>query len=290
MGGLQIGARGVRIEVVDERVQAVLRVSAVGAVDVAGGRTAEDVADEHHLRAAFRRSRPFDLAGEDGQHIRGSFLGRGARRSPGLGEGERAQGIGRRGQGDGLPRRHTDSRIGDDALHGELRIILADLAAGEAAGVVALVRQPHLHAALARLFHGELHEREMLGRKVLGRHAARGGEVDDVDSVGDQLVELPHDARLGQFVAPDGPVDGAVFARRRAEIGGRLADRGNRDLLPRPLRRQSQRQQERNQKARLSIHLRKRGLCGKERPGGPPHCRGCSLRGNCPRRSAPRPE
>ena len=207
------------------------------------------MADEHHLRPAVRRSRPFDLASADKQHLRDPVLGLRAGGSPGLRECQRAESIGRDWKGDGLPGRHTDPRIGDDSLHGELRIFRADFSTREAAGVAALVGQPDLHAALAGLFDSELHEGEMFGREILGSHAARRGEVDHIDAVGHQLVELRDDARLGQFVAPDGPVNGAVFTRRSAEISGRLADRGDRDPLPRPLRRQDKRQQQRNQDA-----------------------------------------
>ena len=164
VGGLQISARGVGVQVVDKRVQAVLRVSAIGSVDIARGRTAEHVADQQHFRPALRRSRPFELAVADGQQVHCPFLGRGASGSPGLREGERAEGIRRRGQGNGLSRRHGDAHVRDDSLHGELRILLADLASGEATGVAALVGQPHLHAALAGLFDGELSKCEMFRR------------------------------------------------------------------------------------------------------------------------------
>ena len=114
--------------------------------------------------APYSRGGVRKLAAADGQNLSGSGLGRRVRNGPGLRERERAESIGRDRKRDGLSGRHADARIGDNSLHGELRIFLADLAAGKAAGVTAFIGQPDLHAALAGLFDGELSKYEMFRR------------------------------------------------------------------------------------------------------------------------------
>jgi hypothetical protein len=68
----------------------------------------------------------------------------------------------------------TQAASGANALVGARRLLK------ENPVLAALVGQPDLHAALAGLFDGELHESEMFGGKVFGSHAASGGEVDHV--------------------------------------------------------------------------------------------------------------
>ena len=232
MRGLQERPGGVRIQIIDQRVQAIFRVSSVGAVDVAGRGAAEDMPHQHDLPAAFGRRGPLDLAIADGERfgIAGrDTVGERPRR-------KRPESAGRRGHGKGLSRRHPDADVRHDSLHTKQRIVLADFAAGETAGITALVRQPDFHAALAGLFDGKPGQREMLRRQVFRGHASRRSEVHDVDAVPDQRVEFAGDSLARQFAAPDGPMDGAVFAGRRGEVGGHLADRGLRHLLPGPLR------------------------------------------------------
>jgi len=72
-------------------------------------------------------------------------------------------------------------------------------------------------------------------------------------------------------------MDGAVFARWRPKMGGHLAGRGNRNLLPRLLRRQGEGQQEEKRNYAVCIH-RAIDPCGKERRAALPRCKDCSLR------------
>ena len=58
-----------RIQIIDQRVQAVFRVRAVGAIDIARGWAAKYVANEFDLPVSVRRRRPFDLTIHDRQRL-----------------------------------------------------------------------------------------------------------------------------------------------------------------------------------------------------------------------------
>ena len=141
--------------------------------------------------------------------------------------GEDRQRVGRRRHGERLAGHHVDADIGDDALHAELRILPADIAAGEPAGVVGFVLDPQPHAPLGRFLDGEFHLVHVFRRKVL-RLAASRREVHHEDAIGCKLVEIADDPcpdllRVG--AVPTGKrLDGAVFVRRRFEIRGHIAE------------------------------------------------------------------
>jgi hypothetical protein len=86
----------------------------------------------------------------------------------------------------------------------------------------------HLHAALLRFFDVVLRERNMLGRKVLRVDTLPRTEVYDVDAVYDKLIELLNDSLMVDLASPGGPVNGAVFARRRFEVSRDLGQSGHR--------------------------------------------------------------
>ena len=75
----------------------------------------------------------------------------------------------------------------------------------------------------------------MLGRKVLRVHTLPRTEVYDVDAVYDKLIELLNDSLMVDLASPGGPVNGAVFARRRFEVSRDLGQSGHREMLPRAL-------------------------------------------------------
>ena len=59
-------------------------------------------------------------------------------------------------------------RVGDDALHAQLRIVAADHAAREAVGIAGVALDPDFHAAFFALLHGELTRSRYSGEKYLG--------------------------------------------------------------------------------------------------------------------------
>ena len=65
--------------------------------------------------------------------------------------GEDGKGVARYGHGEGLAGDHVDADIGDDALHAELGDLAADVATGEAAGVIGLILNPEGACCVWRL-------------------------------------------------------------------------------------------------------------------------------------------
>ena len=147
--------------------------------------------------------------------------------------GQDAQRVGRQGNIERLAGGNGAVRVGDDALHAQLRIVSADQAAGEAVGITAVAFNPDLHArSLALLDHG-LHQVHVLGREVRGLHAARVVDHVNAAAVGVNLVDVRNDARLVLLAAPNRPVDGGVFGRRPGKRGGSFGDRRHDNPPPR---------------------------------------------------------
>ena len=158
-----------------------------------------------------------------------------------------------------------DPYIGHHALHPELRVEPADIAAREPARVVGFVLDPQPHPPLRRFLDRELHLVHVLRGKVL-RLAPPRRKVHHEDPIGRKLVEIPDDSRpdlLGVGPVPTRErLNRPVFVRRRLEVRRNLAQRRRRDLLPRPLRRQNRGQQRNHGKRnQYLLHLRLHRNC-----------------------------
>ena len=101
-------------------------------------------------RRGGRRCRP-----RRGRRRAGARIGQDAQRAGGQRDIERLAG------GDGVV------GVGDDALHAQLRIVLADHAAGESVGITVVAVNPDFHAAFLALVHGELGRSRYSGERYL---------------------------------------------------------------------------------------------------------------------------
>ena len=248
VGDLEESPGGIRIQIVDQRVLAVFGARAVRPRRHARGRTAKNMPDQDQLprlRVAARARRrrrgpPMNSVRADRHNLTRAGLRK---------HRQRAQSIGRRWHGQRLARHRVDPYVRVEPLHGQLGVLLADLAARKPAGVVVFVLDPQLHPALLGFLNYKLHLVHVLRREVLGLAAPRR-HVHHENAIGRQPVEIlddscPNFTWVGAVPTLE-RLNGAVFARRRFEVPGGLGQRRNRDLLPRPLRRQRGGQQ-RNQ-------------------------------------------
>ena len=239
MSDLYESASRFRIQVVDERVKAILDVIPVRAIAGPRRRAAVHVAHKNHgpqpigqtRIGTFARRSPHEVAaGREWNHRRAlvrSFYRKRTQRAWRQREGER------------LPGGDAGAEVGDDGLHTELRILGVNQPSRQTARVIALVLYPDLHAAFLRLLDRELGKSELLRREVLGFQAAPPPDVYDEHSIRQSLVQFRDDPGLGELTAIRQPADGAVLARRRLEIRSRIADWRHGNLLPRPLPHQS---------------------------------------------------
>ena len=125
------------------------------------------------------------------------------------------------------------ARVGEDALHAQLRIVLADQAAGETVGITAVAFNPNFHAAFLALLDDGLHQIHILGREIPGLHPLRVVDHVNAAAIGVDPLDVRQDALLALRASPNGPVDGAVFHRRLWKRGGRLGRRRHGDFPPR---------------------------------------------------------
>jgi hypothetical protein len=132
---LQEGARGLRIQVVDQRIEGILGARPVFAIEIPRRRTDVDVPHENHFPG---KAGSFGVEPSAGTvHLSWPFAGTGMLMTPlyllvgGRLRCENRQRVRRRRHGERLAGHHVDPYIGDDALHPELRIEPADVAARE---------------------------------------------------------------------------------------------------------------------------------------------------------------
>jgi len=91
-----------------------------------------------------------------------------------------------------------------------LRVLFANQAAGEPAGVAGFIREPELDAAPGCLLDRELHQEKVLRRKVRRVPSARHRDVRDEYAIGSHPVEILDDAFPGMSAVPSNPrLDGA---------------------------------------------------------------------------------
>ena len=242
--GVQERVGRLGVEIIDDGVGRVLGARAVGAIEVARRRAKVYMAHKLHLpamprlirRGAFGRSEVLQLQVR-GHGDRNHLLDRALRVHLRRPDGQRVR---RHRHLQRLAGRYVHGNVGDDVLHAQLRVALGDVAAGESAGVVALVLNPHAHVALGQLGDGVLHLVHVAGGEIrglaVGHIAAAGREIDDEYAAGRQPVEiaadaLPHLRGVRPVPALEG-LDGAILARRSLEVRRHLSRRRHRDLLP----------------------------------------------------------
>ena len=124
-------------------------------------------------------------------------------------------------------------RVGEDALHAQLRIVLADQAAGESVGITAVGFNPDFHSEFLALLDDGLHQVHIFGREILGLHPLRVVDHVNAAAIGVDAFDVRDDALLTLRAAPNGPVNGPVFFGRLGKRGGRLGHRRHGDFTPR---------------------------------------------------------